>query len=323
MSMKFRTEITITPSVSKIDQNCRLFSLGSCFAYEMAEKLEHIGITTLCNPLGELYNPLSIEQCVARLLEGRTVAREELHRRGDMWFSYHTHGSFDTTDSDALLESIGKAVKEGGEALARADVVILTLGSAWVYEREGEVVANCHKMPAGEFVRRRLGVEEVVASLERVVDMLSPRKVIFTLSPVRHLADGLEGNALSKATLRVALGEVCERRKEAFYFPAYEILVDDLRDYRYYADDMTHPSRVAVDYVWERFCDCFMEEKTIRCGEAFSRLAEAAAHRPLHPESEEYCRFRKTMLERAEALCREFPDNPVAARWVECFAPEK
>lgn len=318
--MKFRTEITITPSLNKIDQHQRVFSLGSCFAHEMALRLCRYGVETLCNPLGELYNPRSIEAAVGRFLAGERLSEGDLHRRGDLWFSYHTHGLFDTTDREALLDLTGRAVEEGHRALRAADVVIVTLGSAWVYEREGEVVANCHKMPAQEFTRRRLSVEEVVGSLERIVEMLSPRRVVFTISPIRHLGDGLEGNSLSKAVLRVAVDEVTQRYPMAIYFPAYEILMDDLRDYRFYAEDMTHPSEVAVEYVWECFVRCFMDEKTKSVGEAFARLEEAAAHRPLHPESAEYERFCQTMLTRAEALLGEFPESGVAARLVAHFA---
>lgn len=319
MSMKFRTEITITPSVSKIDQHKRVFSLGSCFAHNVTGRLLRNGVECLCNPLGELYNPLSIEQCIKRLLGGQRLTKGELHRRGDVWFSYNTHGLFDTTDPKALLERVGCAVEGGQRALLGADFVVLTLGTSWVYEREGEVVANCHKMPSGEFSRRRLTVEEVVASLERVVDMVAPRKVILTISPIRHLGDGLEGNSVSKAVLRVAVDEVVRSRAEVCYFPAYEILVDDLRDYRFYGEDMTHPSEVAVEYVWERFCGAFMSEEARVKGALFARLAEAASHRPLHPESEEYGRFRSKMLAGAEALLGEFPESAVALRLVELF----
>lgn len=316
MSMKFRTEITITPSVNKIDQHKKLLSLGSCFASLVAERLRRYGVATLSNPLGELYNPLSIERCVRRFRDGELFSKEELCQRGDVWFSYHTHGVFDTTDPDALVERLNGVVRDGQRWLQEADCVILTLGTSWVYEREGEVVANCHKMPAREFLRRRLTTQEVVASLERVVEMLAPRKVILTISPIRHLGDGLEGNSLSKAVLRVAVDELVQRNERVCYFPAYEILLDDLRDYRYYAEDMTHPSGVAVEYVWERFRECFMSGEAQAKGEAFARLAEAADHRPLHPESEEYARFREGVLGKAKTLAEEFPDNEVASQLV-------
>lgn len=317
--MKFRTEITIAPNLNKIDQHKRVFSVGSCFAHNVAERLLRCGVMTHSNPLGELYNPLSVESCLRRVLGGVKIGPEELFSRGDMWFSYHTHGSFDTPNKELLLERLSGAIEEGQRALKEADCVIVTLGTSWVYEREGEVVANCHKMAAGEFTRRRLSVEEVVGSLERVVDMLSPREVILTISPIRHLGDGLEGNSLSKAVLRVAVDEVVARREGVSYFPAYEILLDDLRDYRYYAEDMTHPSSVAVEYVWECFCRGYMDEKAMAVSERFARLSDAVAHRPLHPESEEYGHFCRTMFERAKRLREEFPQNTIASGFVDFF----
>lgn len=320
--MKFRTEITITPSEGKIDHHSRILSLGSCFAEEVASRLQREGIATLSSPMGVLFNPLSIERCVWRISRCERVCEGELHQRGDVWFCYDTHGDFDRVGKESALWGINSAIEDAYEWLQETDTVILTLGTAWVYEREGEVVANCHKMPAREFVRRRLSVEEVAGSLRRTVEMLAPKRVILTVSPVRHVADGLEGNSLSKATLRLAAEEVAESNERVEYFPSYEILVDDLRDYRYYADDMVHPSRVAVEYVWERFKEAYMSGQTVSMGERFARLTEAAEHRPLHPESEEHQHFRETMYLRAKELLELFPDNPIVAKLTSFFAPK-
>lgn len=318
--MKFRTEITIRPSVNKIDQSQRLLSVGSCFAEEVALHLAEVGVETLSNPLGALYNPLSIEACVERIVENRKVEHNELMCRGDVWFSLDSHGCYDDPDPRKVVESINGAVVDAHEWLGGCRWVVLTLGTAWVYEYGGRVVANCHKMPAKEFVRRRLTVEEVVASLERTLAMLPDRRVILSVSPVRHLGDGLEGNALSKATLRLAVEEVVSRHERVCYFPSYEIFIDDLRDYRYCADDMTHPSKAGVDYVWERFCDAFMGREALADGELFARLAAASAHRPLHPESEEHRTFRESMFRKALTLTHKFPKNRIAEALMKFFA---
>ena len=310
--MKFRTEITITPSVCKIDQHSHTLSLGSCFAEEVASRLPRYGIATLSNPLGTLFNPLSIERTVERIVRCELVDEEELYSRGDVWFSYDTHGDFDGVDRRCVAEGINGAIKAAHEWLQKTDTVILTLGTAWVFEREGHVVANCHKMPSKEFARSLLSAREIADSLHRIVAMLAPRNVILSVSPVRHLADGLEGNSLSKAILRLAIDEVAQINGNVTYFPAYEILTDDLRDYRYYAEDMVHPSRVAVGYVWERFVEAFLSDEAVAVGGRFESLTEAAQHRPLHPESEEYARFCGTMQRRAEELLREFPNNEKA-----------
>lgn len=319
--MKFRTQIDIRPSQSRLDQQMRVFSIGSCFAEEVAERLVRVGIETLSNPLGTLYNPLSIERAIARMVERRTLVPDELSHRGNLAFSFDTHGCFDGPDGERVAAAINGAIEEGGEALRRAEWVVVTLGTAWVYEREGEVVANCHKVPAREFTRRRLAVGEVVEALERIVAMLPEKHILFTVSPIRHLADGLEGNSLSKATLRVAVDEVVGAHPErCHYFPAYEALVDDLRDYRFYGEDMVHPSRVAVEYVWELFAEAYLSPEARRSGAQFARLAEARNHRPLHPESSEYVAFRGAMRLQAEQLLRDFPNNPIASDYVAHFS---
>ncbi len=311
--MKFRTEIAITPAASKIDHSHHLLSVGSCFAESVSRGLVEWGIPTLINPLGVMFNPLSIERCVERVVRGELVELHELVRRGEEWCSLDAHGSFDGPRPQEVVRRINRSIEGARRHLKQTEWVIITLGTAWVYEREGRVVANCHKLPAREFVRRRLSVEEVVASLERTLELLGPeRKVVLTVSPVRHLGDGLEGNAISKATLRLAVEEVVGRHPSVTYFPAYEILTDDLRDYRFYADDMVHPSGVAVEYVWSRFGDSFFTPATRAKGEEFVTLAKGRQHRPLHPESADYLRFRQSMASRAARLVEEFPNNEVA-----------
>lgn len=318
--MKIRTEISITPSVSKIDQRKRVFSVGSCFAEEIAQRLVGVGIPTLSNPLGVLYNPLSIEECVERVYSERGVCREDLMCRGDMWFSLSTHGVFDSPDPEAVVAGVNDAIHNAHKHLEESEWIILTLGTAWVYERRGQVVANCHKLPAKEFNHRLMTVDEVVRTLRRTIAHLGGKKIILTISPVRYVGDGLEGNAVSKAILRLAVEEVVANCPEACYFPSYEIFVDDLRDYRYYGDDMVHPSKVGVEYVWEKFCDGYLTREAMANGELFARLASARDHRPMHPESEEFRTFRYSMLQKALSLQKLFPKNEIATSLVEHFA---
>lgn len=318
--MKFRTEIAIIPSPNKIDQQQKIFSIGSCFATEMAHRLDRIGVATRLNPLGVVYNPLSVCSTLERVAEQCEVVAEELHQRDDVWFSYHTHGDFDSTNASEVVGRINDAISRGHTSLAEADWLIITLGTAWVYEHKGEVVANCHKMPAGEFVRRRLSVEEVVGALTKVADRFADKRIILTISPIRHLSDGLEGNSLSKAVLRVAASEVASARANVSYFPAYEILLDDLRDYRFYAADMTHPAEVAVEYVWERFAECYLSSEARAMGEKFASVAGGLTHRPLHPESAEWSKFKARMLERAKQLAEALPNNEVAIGLAEKWA---
>ena len=318
--MKLRTEINLKPSPRKIDQNQRFFLVGSCFVEEMAHRLEHIGIQTHCNPLGVLYNPLSIEHCLARVVERRGIAREGLLCKGDMWFSLATHGSFDSLDPEQVVEDVNRSIGAAHEALDKADCLIVTLGTAGVYERGGEVVANCHKMPASEFTHRLLSLEEIVGSLERIVALAAGRRLIFTISPVRYVGYGLENNAVSKALLRLAVESVVAAHESVEYFPAYEIFLDDLRDYRYYGDDMVHPSKAGVDYVWECFAERYLSREAVADGELFARLADGRNHRPLHPESREYATFCDSMFRKALTLSHKFPKNEIAASLVRFFA---
>lgn len=318
--MKLRTEISLRPSPRKIDQHQRFFLVGSCFVEEMAARLEHIGIQTFSNPLGVLYNPLSIERCLGRVSEGCKIVREELLCKGDMWFSLSTHGSFDSPNPDEVVEEVNRSIDAAHEALGGADCLIVTLGTTGVYERDGEVVANCHKMPASEFTHRMLSLEEVIASLEKIVALAGGRRLIFTISPVRYVGYGLENNAVSKATLRLAVERVVAAHESVEYFPAYEIFMDDLRDYRYYGDDMVHPSKAGVDYVWECFVERYLTREAVADGELFARLADGRNHRPLHPESAEYATFIHSMFRKALTLSHKFPKNEIAASLVRFFA---
>lgn len=318
--MKLRTEITIRPNDHKIDQQQRVFMVGSCFTEEIVSRLVRIGIPTHSNPLGVLYNPLSVESCIRRVVEAQKIEREELHCKGDMWFSLDTHGSFDSPDPQRVLESVNGSIVEAHKEFSQADWLIVTLGTAMVYERAGKVVANCHRMSASEFTHRLMTIEEVSESLERIVEMAAGKHILFTLSPVRYAGYGLEGNMVSKSILRLAIERVAAAHSEVEYFPSYEIFLDDLRDYRYYGDDMLHPSKAGVDYVWERFGEYCLTREVEADGELFARLTDARNHRPLHPESSEYATFCDTMFRKARTLAHKFPKNEIAASLVKHFA---
>lgn len=308
-TMNFRTEIEIRPCENKISHSSRIVTIGSCFADNVAAKMTSGGLSVVANPLGEVFNPQSVGATVRRLSEGALFSADDLCQRGDVWFSYDTHGLFDGTDKGSVLGRLNEAVERGHKALTEADTVVITLGTSWVFERSGVVVANCHKMPSCEFTRRRLSVEEVVDTLVGMAEgCLGGKRIILTVSPVRHLADGLEGNAVSKAVLRLAAEQVVERCPNVEYFPAYEIVLDDLRDYRFVAADLVHPSQEAVDYVWERFEECYFTPHTAELYRRVEAVRKAAQHRPLHPDSEEWARFKATMLRKAEALRTELPE---------------
>ena len=298
--MKFRTEIDVKPFGKRFGYHSRIFAVGSCFAGNMAARMAAAKFSVMANPLGIMFNPVSVADTIERCAAGRHVDAAELHEGAEGWFHYGFHGSFSRADSDMAAAEMNAAIDAGHEALAEADTVIVTFGTAYVFRLAdgGAAVANCHKQPAEMFRRERLSAGEIVDRWSRLIENeLHGKHIILTVSPVRHLADGLDGNMLSKSILRVAAAGLAERYADADYFPSYEILCDELRDYRFYADDMVHPSAAAVEYIWEKFV------RTAITPEAQSMLGEVEAvvaashHRPLHPDTEAHRAFCRRQLE--------------------------
>ncbi len=306
--MKFRTEITPAPLLRPIGWQERILAVGSCFSEEIAGRLAASKFHIAINPSGVLFNPASIACAMERWSREELFDLEEVRCSvvdGQRWFHYDLHGSFSEASPEALLRRAECTLREGSQALREADRLLVTFGTAWVYElREtGSVVANCHRQPQALFTRRRLSVEEIVAQWSLLIEgPLRGKQILMTLSPIRHLADGAEENSLSKATLRLAIAELCERFPEVEYFPAYELLMDDLRDYRFYGDDLVHPSSQAVSYVWEKFVEAALDPMLREALPRLEEIRKAIAHRPLHPESEAYRAFCSAALRKVLSL---------------------
>ncbi|MDE6570370.1 MAG: GSCFA domain-containing protein [Alistipes sp.] len=301
--MKFRTEIEIAPLPERIGYRHRLLAVGSCFAQHIAAKLADAKFPIETNPTGILFNPLSIVEALRSYEQCEPVCLEELHHDGEVWFHYDFHGSFSDADAQAAAARMTAGRAVGASQLRQADFVLLTFGTAWVYERAGRPVANCHRQPASEFVRRRLTVEEIVAACGEVFGgVLANKQIILTVSPVRHLGDGLAGNGLSKAILRTAAAELEERHANVHYFPAYEIVMDDLRDYRFYADDLVHPTPQAIEYVWEKFVGAALDDEAQRRLPEVEAIVAAARHVSRNPQGKAHADFCRRCLERIAAL---------------------
>ena len=285
--MKLQTIVEIVPSSWKIGYEDKILMLGSCFSDEIGEQMKQRNMSVTCNPFGTLYNPLSIEQainCQLSILNSQLVYHEGL------WHSMMHHGSFSRPTKEEAEEAVKASIETMQNALHEATVVIVTFGTAWVYEMNGEVVGNCHKLPADRFTRRRLTVEEIVAAWQPILERYPDKHWIFTVSPIRHIKDGLHENQLSKATLLMAIEQLLDNRQSIVprqssnrqYFPSYEILLDELRDYRFYADDLVHPSSLAVNYIWERFADTFCTPQTRNEMTLQHKHWKFEHHRPLH-----------------------------------------
>jgi len=256
--MKLQTIVDIQPSAWKIGYEDRILMVGSCFSDEIGAQMEQRYLHVTCNPFGTLYNPLSIAQALTMTEMPVLVEHEGL------WHSMAHHGAFSRADKNEAEQAIRGSIETMQQALQEATVVIVTFGTAWVYELKDGIsglgvsglVGNCHKLPESCFNRRRLSVEEIVAAWKPILAQYSDKRWLFTVSPIRHIRDGLHENQLSKATLLQAVEYLGD------YFPSYEIMLDELRDYRFYADDLVHPSSLAVNYIWERFVDTFCTPQT-------------------------------------------------------------
>ena len=283
--MKLQTIVDIKPSEWKIGYEDKILMLGSCFSDEIGRQMEERKMQVTCNPFGTLYNPLSIANAI------HMTELPELVEYDGLWHSMAHHGSFSRATKEEAEKAVAESIETMQRALEEATVVIVTFGTAWVYElsaishQPSVIVGNCHKMPEKWFSRRRLTVEEIVEAWQPILAQYADKKWLFTVSPIRHVRDGLHENQVSKATLLMAVERLVESQKskvESRYFPSYEIVMDELRDYRFYADDLVHPSSMAVEYIWERFCETFCTSQTINAMHIAHKEWKFAHHRPLH-----------------------------------------
>lgn len=286
--LKLQTPVETDRSKVGVSLNDKIVILGSCFADNMGQKMVDLGFDVCLNPFGTLYNPVSVCNSVARLTSGIPFSKDECVQMGagaGLVCSFSHHTSFARRTEDEFLQVANASLKEASLRWKAATKVIITLGTAWIYEylRSGETVSNCLKIDAKEFSRRRLSVRETATLLMNMVARHPEKEFIFTVSPIRHLKDGAHGNQLSKSTLLLALDEVLAKFPERCeYFPAYEIVLDELRDYRFYSPDMIHPSAQTVDYLWSRFVRFAMPESELPALDARRRELLRAQHRPIH-----------------------------------------
>ncbi len=309
----FHIQNRIPPlAANKIGHGDKLLALGSCFSEHMGGKLRYAGFDVEVNPMGVLFNPASIAIALRAILEDKVFDKGDMFQQGSLWASWKHSTLFSSADVQTALHNINARVRTAHQQLVQADVILITLGTAWVFtlKSAGEVVANCHKMPPNLFERRRLSVHEIVADLRDVssqIKKINPKvQLLFTVSPVRHLKDGVHENTLSKSVLHLAVDQLCEELDFAHYFPAYEILMDELRDYRFYAEDMVHPSNQAVDYIWERFMDFSMSPETIAISKEIEAFKRMENHRPIHQDTPEYQQFLQSLQKKKQELMEQY-----------------
>lgn len=311
--MEFRTKVSLPPSEWEIRHGQKLLLMGSCFAEHMGRRLDDSKFSCNLNPFGILYNPASIARALNYILVGTSFSVNDLMKYDDRWISLMHHGDFSAASPETCLAKINGRITQTFEMLGHADWLILTWGTAWVYlwKETGKVVGNCHRIPAANFERRRLNVDEIVDDYQTLIEklrQLNPNlKILLTISPIRHLKDGLTGNQLSKSTLLLAADKLCAELTDCYYFPAYEIMMDDLRDYRFYADDMVHPSDMAVNYIWEQFSTQAFRHDTAELINRITEIKKAVEHRPFDAEGVKYQTFVSQILLKISRLKEKFP----------------
>lgn len=304
--MKLRTEIERMSLRQPLGCREGILLLGSCFTDHIGSWLSDAWLPVLCNPWGVLFNPASIALSLSRCLSTAQSTSFELHEHDGRYYSFSHHGQWSDADAEALQIALQQLENKVRNFWTSAHHVVVTWGTSWVYEREGEVVANCHKFPASDFVRRRLSVEEIV-SLWSPVLKACDKHFIFTVSPIRHVKDTLHGNQLSKATLLLAIDRLQQLYPgQVEYLPVYELLLDDLRDYRFYAEDLVHPSALAIEAVRELVTDCAMTSELKQYIREAAPIVKALQHRPSSPESEQYRQFLNDTLQRKDALLAKY-----------------
>ena len=314
MSNSFRTPVNINPFPFSIDYQTPTMLLGSCFTENIGEAMLTRKFPAMVNPFGVIYNPISVSLVLKRIIEGSLYKNNDLLFHNNLWLSLSHHTSFSSASQSGCIEAINNSLDSAHQLWHKTQRLIVTFGTARVYyyNKTGKPVANCHKIPGREFTHKLLSVEEIVnewALLLSKIEKIKPElKIVLTASPVRHWKDGPEGNQLSKATLILAINKLLELYPNtAYYFPSYEIMMDDLRDYRFYANDMRHPSALAIEYIWEKFKHSLIGQSAQSTLAEVEKINQAINHRPFNTQSDDFKAFVNKTLRRIEQLAEQNP----------------
>lgn len=310
--MRFYTAFELPQAQHTIDYHSKIVCLGSCFADNMGKQLLEYKFQATVNPLGVLFHPLAIARILRRIKQKQPYQVTDFFYQNDLWHNFEVHSSLSALTVQQALRQTNRQLEVLGEALAQSQYVFITLGTAWVYWFESvQAVANCHKMPQHLFVKKLLSVTDIVLALEEIIALLnalnSEMQVVLTVSPVRHIKDGFVENQRSKSHLIAATHQVCDAFANVSYFPAYEILMDELRDYRFYADDMVHPSKMAINYIWQRFCSVYFTPKTLTDMKQVEDVLKGLHHKPFNPHAPAHLRFTEALNRKINSLKDQFP----------------
>ena len=300
--MNFQTKIPLEKqSKNLISYNSNIFLLGSCFSENIGDKLSYYKFKNLQNPFGILFHPLGIEQLLLHAINEKTYIEDDVFYHNEQWHCFDAHSKLSHVSKAVLLDTLNKQVEVARKQIIKSNQIIITLGTSWVYRfiETDTVVTNCHKMPQKKFLKELLSIDDLVGALQSIIALIkSVNKevsILFTVSPVRHIKDGFIENMQSKSHLVSAIHQVVELRNNIFYFPSYEIMMDELRDYRFYKEDMIHPNQTAINYIWERFKNIWIDDNVLNTLEEVETVQKGLHHKPFNPKSEAHLKFLKNL----------------------------
>lgn len=311
--MVFRTVLLPQKADFEISYQTPTLAIGSCFTENIGERLSDARFPLCINPFGIFYNPLSIAYCINYLMTNTIFTEKDIFENQGLWHSWQHHGKFSHSKKAEILRGVNESLSEARQFYKSANRLIITLGTAHVFveKQSGKVVANCHKMPASFFYSKRLSMTEIVESLSSTFNKIFSQnadcQIIITVSPIRHIREGLIENQRNKAILLLAAEALCQQFPNVHYFPAYEIMMDDLRDYRFYEADMIHPTPQAIDYIWQVFSDTYFTESTKKMRDDVRKVHLMQQHRPLHPDTDAYQQFVNNLKKKEEELAVKYP----------------
>lgn len=312
--MNLQTKISLQPQkFNQIDYNSKILLLGSCFSENIGKKFSYFKFQSTVNPLGILFHPLAIENLITRAINKDYYLDSDLTYNNEQWSCLDAHSKLNNASKEVLLTELNIEIDNTHQQLKDATHVVITLGTSWVYRHIASdvIVANCHKLPQKQFLKELLSIEQIAESLDAVFSLIksvNPKvSVLFTVSPVRHIKDGFIENTRSKSHLLAAIHQVVEPRKQSHYFPSYEIMMDELRDYRFYNIDMLHPSMLAVDYIWKKFKMVWFSEDALKISETVESIQTKKAHRPFNSSSEAHQQFLRKLQSEIDDLSVQYP----------------
>ncbi|MEI7508577.1 MAG: GSCFA domain-containing protein [Flavobacterium sp.] len=312
--MQFTTKIPITKSDHPVDYSSKILLLGSCFSENIGAKFAYYKFQATSNPFGIIFNPFSIDKIISRIVNKNFFTEKDIFFHNERWHCFEVHSEWSNENKKAFIQNLNEILSLTHSQISALTHCIITYGTSWVYrlKSSNEVVANCHKMSQSQFDKEILSVEVIEKSIKNTVDLIrkiNPNcHVMFTVSPVRHLKDGFVENQQSKAHLLTAIHATHNSQFITHnYFPSYEIMMDELRDYRFYAEDMLHPNQVAIDYIWQRFCESTIAEASYNTMETVAAIQKGWAHRPFNPNSERHQQFLDTLHQKIVQLQEEYP----------------